>query len=109
MSSGILTERKRQIKTIYDGFVFQLYAQYFALAEMGYSVKELRLYSMIDNKKYTVPFPEENDELFTRFLDTIKAIRVFRFDSFQQENGEKCRHCIYEPLCAYARKDSDVL
>lgn len=43
---GILTERKKKIKTIYDGYVFQLYAQYFSLIEMGYSVKSIRLYSI---------------------------------------------------------------
>lgn len=34
-----LTERKNKIIEIYDGYVFQLYAQYFALKEMGYKVK----------------------------------------------------------------------
>ncbi len=39
--AGILTERKKKIKVIYDGYVFQIYAQYFSLKEMGFSaVKE---------------------------------------------------------------------
>jgi CRISPR-associated protein Cas4 len=32
-----LTERKRQIKTIYDGYIFQLYAQYFAMKDLKVS------------------------------------------------------------------------
>lgn len=47
--SGILTERKKKITKIYDGYVFQIYAQYFSLIEMGYKVVKLRLYSMDDN------------------------------------------------------------
>jgi CRISPR-associated exonuclease Cas4 len=39
--SGKLSERKREIKTIYDGYVFQVYAQYHALTEMGYKVKSI--------------------------------------------------------------------
>lgn len=38
---GILTERKKKVKTIYDGYIFQLYAQYFSLREMGYVVPNL--------------------------------------------------------------------
>ena len=108
ISTGVLTERKRQIKTVYDGYVFQLYAQYFSLSEMGYTVKELRLYSMIDNKKYPVPFPDDDPEMFERFLSTLHKIRSFNFDGFRQDNGEKCLHCIYEPLCSFAREVSDT-
>lgn len=36
IDSGVLTERKKKIKTVFDGYVFQLYAQYFAMKEMGY-------------------------------------------------------------------------
>ena len=50
----ILRERKRQIKQVYDGYIFQLYGQYFSLIEMGYEVDKMELYSMIDNKKYPI-------------------------------------------------------
>ena len=46
--SGILTERKKKVTKIYDGYVFQIYAQYFSLIEMGYKVVKLHLYSMDD-------------------------------------------------------------
>ena len=36
-----LTERKNQIKQIYDGYLLQLYAQYFCLIEMGFEVKSM--------------------------------------------------------------------
>lgn len=95
----ILTERKRQIKTIYDGYVFQIYAQYFALTEMGYDVGKLRLYSMADNKTYSVKLPEEDADMFHKFEKVICDIRNFDMNGFTQDNIEKCRKCIYEPSC----------
>lgn len=101
---GRLTERKRQIKTIYDGYVFQLYAQYFALKEMGYSINELRFYSMVDNKVYKIKKPEEDLEMLQKFEKVIHDINNFNFTSFKQDNKTKCLNCIYEPLCSFSIK-----
>jgi CRISPR-associated exonuclease Cas4 len=97
---GILTERKKKIKVIYDGYVFQIYAQYYALVEMGYTVHSLRLYSMDDNKSYSIKLPEEDDVMNTKFLTLLSDIEKFQIADFQQENAEKCRHCIYESACS---------
>jgi CRISPR-associated protein Cas4 len=97
--SKILTERKRQIKVIYDGYVFQLYAQYFALCEMGYDVKKIRFHSMVDNKNYDIKLPEEDAEMLHKFETVIEDMKQFTLDKFVQENIEKCRNCIYEPAC----------
>ena len=43
--SGTLTERKYSITAVYDGFRYQLYAQYFAFTEAGFEVKSLNLHS----------------------------------------------------------------
>lgn len=94
-----LTERKRQIKRVYDGYIFQIYAQYFAMREMGYTVKRLQFYSMLDNKTYPVALPEENREMLGRFENVIEEIKNFYMDDFVQENAEKCKNCIYEPSC----------
>ena len=95
----ILIERKRKIKIIYDGYVFQLYAQYFAMCEMGYEVNGLKFYSMLDNKMYPIKLPHENPDMFLKFEQVINLIKMFSLDGFQQENVEKCRNCIYEPAC----------
>ena len=95
----LLVERKKHVNKIYDGYVFQLYAQYFSLAEMGYKVKKIRLYSYTDNKLYPQLLPEENKEMLEKFERTIKAIRNFSFDDFHQDNCAKCKRCIYEPAC----------
>lgn len=100
--TGILTERKKNIKVIYDGYVFQIYAQYFSLKEMGYNVRELRLYSMDTNKVYKIDTPENNPTMFIRFNRLIDDINAFSFDYFKQNNEEKCNNCIYEPLCCFS-------
>ncbi|MGN0347665.1 MAG: type V CRISPR-associated protein Cas4 [Lachnospiraceae bacterium] len=95
----ILRERKKKIKQIYDGYVFQVYAQYFALEEMGYPVEKIELYSMDDHKTYEIGLPEQNIEIFRKFEDTVNAIREFQIQDFVQTNSQKCKYCIYEPAC----------
>lgn len=98
-STQTLTERKRQIKVIYDGYVFQLYAQYFGLLDQGYTVRHLRLHSMVDNKTYQVKLPEEDETMLHNFECLIQNIKTFDLESFCQTNADKCRNCIYEPAC----------
>lgn len=99
IDKGILTERKNKIKSIYDGYIFQLYAQYYALTEMGYKVVKLRLYSMTDNKIHNIPLPVENPEIDNKFKELIIQMKQFKIDSFEQTNKNKCQNCIYEPSC----------
>lgn len=94
-----LIERKKKIKIIYDGYVFQLYAQYFCLKKMGYRVDALFLYSMDDNQKYQIPMPQDNPQMLVNFENTIEKIRTVSIDGFIQENPEKCRNCIYFDAC----------
>jgi len=101
-SKGVLTERKKKIKTIFDGYIFQVYAQYFALTEMGYVINELRLYSMDDNKVYSIEKPENNIEMLSKFESLINDMNSFSFADFKQTNSSKCSKCIYEPLCSYS-------
>ncbi len=102
----LLRERKRQIKQIYDGYIFQLYAQYFSLVEMGYEVDKMELYSMVDNKKYLIELPHNNIHMFMKFEALINEMREFRLnDEFIQKNVNKCKKCIYEPACYRGRTD----
>lgn len=96
---GLLRERKKKIKVIYDGYIFQIYAQLYSLREMGYIVNSIELYSMDDNKIYKVDLPENNVEMDKKFRNIIKAIRNFTMEGFQQTNEDKCRNCIYHPAC----------
>lgn len=99
---GLLTERKKKISVVYDGYVFQLYAQCFALREMGYAVKEMRLYSMDDNKVYPISLPENDAEMFLKFESLVESVNAFSFENFKQDNSAKCSRCIYEPLCSFS-------
>lgn len=94
-----LIERKKKVKTVYDGYVFQLYAQYFAMCEMGYDVHSLTIRSMDDNKNYSIDLPENNKAMFLKFEDTLRQISEFDINSFEQNNREKCKMCIYSPYC----------
>lgn len=95
----LLRERKKKIKTVFDGYVFQLYAQCFALREMGYPVEQMELFSIDDHKTYTVRLPEDDPAMLFAFEETIMRMREFRLDEFIQNNMDKCRRCIYEPAC----------
>lgn len=99
ISSGTLTERKNKIKNIYDGYIFQLYAQYYALTEMGYKVVKVRFHSIKDNKIYNIPLPAENPEMDIKFKALITQIKQFKIDNFKPTNKKKCQNCIYEPCC----------
>lgn len=99
LKTGTLTERKRKVTNVYDGQVFQLYGQYYALKELGYDVRKLEIYSMTDNKKHNVLLPEENPEMLKIFESIIKDIHSFDITSFAQQNAKKCSNCVYEPAC----------
>lgn len=95
----ILIERKNRVKKIYDGYVFQLYAQYYCMEEMGYEVKHLEIHSIEDNKKYKISLPEEDSNMEEKFKKTIEEMYEFDINKFVQNNEEKCKNCIYEPAC----------
>lgn len=94
-----LTERKKRISTVYDGYIFQLYGQYYAMSEMGYDVKSLHLYSIDTNSVFKVKRPEDDPVMDMKFKKTIQQIIEFDVGSFVQPNPDKCRRCIYEPAC----------
>lgn len=98
-STGKLTERKKHISKIYDGYVYQVYAQYFALIEMNYTVKSIVLYSYDDNKNYSIPLPDEDIDMLHKLEKTIYEINNFKLIDFQQENKTKCDNCIYCSFC----------
>lgn len=95
-----LIERKRSIVKIYDGYVFQVYAQYFALQEMGFTVKKIIIHDLIHNKNYPISLPEQDIAMLQKFEKTIQDIT--QYDMLQNDfvpNVDKCKQCIYSPLC----------
>lgn len=106
-SKQLLVERKKHITRVYDGYIFQLYAQYFAMSEMGYKVNKLEIRSLDDNKKYIIKLPDEDTEMKQKFDDLVNDMRTFDLELFEQTNIEKCKHCIYEEACDRALYRSD--
>ena len=95
-----LTETKNLISHIYDGYIFQVYAQYYALTEMGYKVKNINLYSKTDNKNYKVKLPYEDIKMDNKFKKLINDIKNFDIgNDYININSNKCKKCIYEPIC----------
>ena len=82
----MLVERKKHVSRIYDGYVFQLYGQYYSMIDMGYAVDSLRIHSIDKDMK-------------NRFEQLISDMRAFDMDKFVQENSQKCANCIYEDAC----------
>lgn len=99
IDSGVLTERKKHISQIYDGYIFQIYAQYFCLTEMNFKVKKMRFYSSDNNKVFPVELPVDNKEMFEKFEKTIKEMNEFDISNYIPINIGKCQRCIYENLC----------
>lgn len=98
--SGLLRERKYSITAVYDGFRYQLYAQYFALTEMGYHVKQMELYSSRDNLKYPISLPDA--AAVREFEQTLTAIRSYVPEHDDSPpNLIRCRRCNYREICIY--------
>lgn len=96
-ATGELTERKRTIKEVRDGYRFQLWAQKCCLEEMGYTVNTMTLHSLTDNKKYDVRM---NDEDIARFNATLVHMRSFHpLRTKKAARAAQCAQCIYRELC----------
>lgn len=105
INSKILIEKKRKIKDIYKGYIFQLYAQYYSLKDNGIEVDKLCLYSILDDEHYYIPLPEKNKQLKREFEVVLYEMRHFQLEKFYQGNYEKCKNCIYSNLCDRSLND----
>ena len=93
----LLIERKNNLKHIYRGQLYQIWAQYFCMTEMGYEVKKLAFYEISTNKMITIDLPTETEkEELVSFIDKFKK---YDLSSSFQVNENKCRHCVYCNLC----------
>ncbi|NCN22516.1 type V CRISPR-associated protein Cas4 [Candidatus Falkowbacteria bacterium] len=99
--TGELVERKNKIVKLYDGYFLQIYAQYFCLTEMGFSVKSLSFYSLTDNKKYKIELPDKNST--EKFADFINEMANYNIKDFTGVSALKCEKCIYSVLCPYSK------
>ncbi len=95
-----LIERKHSVTKIYDGYVFQLYAQYFAMIEMGYEVEKLKVYDLSKNQSHFIKLPTDDPLMKNKFIDTVNKLRNYNlYIDNQTINEKKCLKCIYNRLC----------
>ncbi|MFZ4725375.1 MAG: type V CRISPR-associated protein Cas4 [Paludibacter sp.] len=92
-----LIERKYQLNNIFQGQIYQLWAQYFCMTEMGYEVQSIAFYAISVNKTIPIELPSENDK------QELKNF-IYRFKHYDPSktlnpNINKCTHCIYCNLC----------
>jgi len=91
-----LIERKTKIKTLQKGYIFQLYAQYLCLKEMGFEVEKLFLHSLDDNKRYAIEIPTRED--LKEFMELLKQMRAFDVTKIKHHSCERCSKSIYGAL-----------
>lgn len=92
-----LIERKYQLKNIYQGQIYQLWAQYLCMIEMGYVVDSIAFYEISTNKMIPVQLPGQSQLMeFRAFIDAYR-----HYDPSQpiRPNANKCHHCIYCSIC----------
>ena len=70
----LLIERKYQLKHIFQGQIYQIWAQMFCMQEMGYTVERLAFYEMSSNKMTPVTLPTEVEKKsFALFLQKFRT------------------------------------
>jgi CRISPR-associated protein Cas4 len=92
-----LVERKYELKQIYQGQVYQLWAQYFCMIEMGYSVKSIAFYEISKNRMIPIDIPGIKE--YNTLVSFINCYRNFNPFNSIPINHNKCVHCVYCNLC----------
>ena len=92
-----LIERKNKIVEVYDGYKYQVYAQYFCLIEMGYEVESIYLHSLKTNKRFKIEIPNEIE--IKKFEDILLQMKQYSLGKPFSQNINKCNKCVYNPLC----------
>ncbi len=98
-----LIERKRKISQLYEGYLLQVYAQYFCLIEMGFSVEKIKIHSVSDNKTYDIPIPGEAEK--ARLKEILLKMNSYDLAFPFSQNPKKCAGCIYRNACDIYEND----
>lgn len=95
--SKSLFERKYELKKIYRGQLYQLWAQFFCLESMGYSVEKIAFYEISTHKTFYQTLPSKRDK--AELAQMINALKNYNPNDDFNTNHEKCSHCVYCNLC----------
>jgi len=97
VSDGVLIERKYQLKYIFRGQLYQIWAQYFCLKEMGYNVNRISFYEISTKKTIYVNLPGNAE--YMELKSVIEKYNQYSPDKEIETNTNKCIHCIYCQMC----------
>ena len=101
----LLIERKNHIPHLFRGQIYQLWAQYFCMKEMGYEVERLAFYEISTNKMIPIELPGQlGKQELVGFIEQFK--RYNPASTKIQLNPNKCIHCIYCNLCDKTNTDN---
>ena len=104
LKENLLIERKYQLKQIYQGQLYQLWAQMLCLEEMGYHVENLAFYET--STKRTIVVKKPSVEEIRSFEEFLVSFRNYDPMAPFSQNPNKCRHCIYCSLCDKTEEDN---
>lgn len=93
----ILIERKYKLKQIYRGQLYQLWAQYYCMVDMGYEVDKLGFYEISTNTTIPIPLPTDTEK--QELMSFIEKFKNYDPAEPIAINVNKCKHCIYCNLC----------
>jgi len=99
-----LIERKYQLKNIFQGQIYQLWAQYLCMVEMGYEVESLAFYEISTNKMIPVDLPTTAQ--LEQFKSFLMGYQTYNPEQLIPINSNKCKHCIYCSLCDKASEEN---
>lgn len=103
-SEKLLIERKYQLKQLFKGQIYQLWAQYFCMKEMGYEVERLAFYEISTNTMLPIETPNEAEK--NELMGFIQRFRNYDPNQKININPNKCAHCIYCNLCDKTDNDN---
>ena len=99
-----LTEYKNKLTAVFPGQKMQAYAQYFCMMESGYPVKTIRLVELVSGNVFPISIPGKEELHGLEML--IARIRDWNPDEIVMVNTNKCRKCIYCPLCEKTNQEN---
>lgn len=92
-----LVEYKSTLSIAFQGYYYQIWAQYLCLLEMGIEVKKLAFFDFKSNQKIPIALPNINQ--INELKKHIKSVKEIDFHMEIKVNTNKCNHCIYSNLC----------
>lgn len=92
-----LIEYKSTVAIVFQGYYYQIWAQYLCLQEMEIEVEKLAFFDFKTQNKIELPLPTAQQ--ITQLQNHIKKVQRFDFHTEIQINSNKCMRCIYNNLC----------